>query len=496
MSSAIPASKIVNVLPGVISAGGSALDLNGVILTTDSAVPIGAANSFPSKDAVAAFFGDASLEATLAAIYFGGANNATKTPGALFFAQYAEDAVAGYLRGGSLKGMSLSQLQALSGTLTVTVDGGSPNTSATINLASATSFSNAATLIAAGFTALGATVSYDSQRSAFKFTSSTTGEDSSLTFATGSLASNLKLNALAGAVLSAGADASTPGGAMDSVVAATRNWATFMTTFEPSTDDKVAFSDWTNEQLNQYAYVGWDTDEAPTTSSDASASWMPRVKAAGYSGSFGIYKDINHAAFILGLTASLDFSRTNGRKAYAFKYLNGLVASVTDETVAENLEANGYNYIGAFATANDSFTFLYPGTVSGPFGYMTKYVNQIYLNSQLQLALMTLLTTINSIPYNAAGYSLINAACLDPINEAVNFGTIRAGVTLSALQIAEVNNAAGVQIDNVLSTRGWYLQILDPTPQVRQAGGTPVCAFWYTDGGDVLKITLASIAVL
>lgn len=493
--SSIPASEIVNVIPGVLNAGGSALALNGVILTQDPAVPIGTVKSFPTADTVSAFFGPSSQEAALAAIYFRGANNATKVPGALFFAQYAASAVAGYLRGASLAGMTLTQLQALSGILTVTVNG-TAKTSSSINLSAATSFSNAATIIAAGFTSLGATVAYDSVRQAFTFTSSTTGNSSSVSFASNSLSAGLKLTQATGAVLSSGSDVMTPGTAMDSVKAATQNWATFMTVFEPIVSDKVAFSKWTNDQLNRFAYVGWDTDGSPTTTVPATSCWMYQVTQAGYSGSCPLYLAREDAAFVLGLTASLDFARTNGRKAFAFKNLDGLTPTVTDAGIAANLEANGYNYIGNWATANDDFTFLYPGTVSGPFGYMTKYVNQIYFNSQLQLALMNLLTTINSVPYNNQGYALIQAACADPINEALNFGTIRAGVTLSDLQIAEVNNAAGQDIANTLQTRGWYLQVKDPTPQVRQAGGTPVCTLWYTDGGDVLKITLASIAVL
>ena len=129
------------------------------------------------------------------------------------------------------------------------------------------------------------------------------------------------------------------------------------------------------------------------------------------------------------------------------------------------------------------------------FAWLDSYINQIYLNSQLQLALMTLLTSVNSVPYNARGYGLIHAACQDPIDQAVNFGSIQSGVTLSALQAAEVNNAAGVTIDTILSQRGWYLQVKDPGTQVRGQRGTPQCTFWYVDGGSVNSITLASIVI-
>jgi hypothetical protein len=53
-----------------------------------------------------------------------------------------------------------------------------------------------------------------------------------------------------------------------------------------------------------------------------------------------------------------------------------------------------------------------------------------------------------------------------------------------------------VDISDTLQTRGWYLQIKDATPQVREARGTPPMTFWYLDGGSVQQITLASLAIL
>ena len=135
------------------------------------------------------------------------------------------------------------------------------------------------------------------------------------------------------------------------------------------------------------------------------------------------------------------------------------------------------------------------GSISGEFEWADSYYNQIQLNNALQLALMELLNNVGSIPYNPAGSSLIRQACLDPINAALNFGTIRANVPLSDAQIAEVNNAAGVQIDGILSSVGWYLQINAATAQVRQARGSPPMTLWYMDGGSVQQITLASILV-
>lgn len=489
----IPASAIVQINPGVISGGGNALALNGVILTNNAAVPMGAVMPFSSAAAVGAFFGLASSEYGLAQNYFAGYDNKTATPALLYFVQYAAAPVAAYVRGGSLSAMTLTQLQALSGTLIVTIDG-VVKTSSTINLSAASSFSNAATIIAAGFTSMGGTVTYDATRAAFVITSATTGATSTMSFCTGTLATSLLMTSATGAVLSQGAIASTPSGVFASITAVTLNWAQFMTTWEPLIADKLLFAAWVNAQNNRFIYVEWDTDILATQANNTT-TLGPQLNALNSSGTVPIYGSANHAAFILGAIASVDFNRTNGRITFAFKAQSGLAATVTDQTLAANLDANGYNFYGSYATANQGFVFFYPGSVTGAYSFLDEYVNQVYLNSQLQLALMVLLTSVPSIPYNAQGYALIDAACMDPINQALNFGSIREGVPLSVSQAAQVNNAAGTKIDGVLSTRGWMLQILPATAQVRAARGTPPILFFYTDGGSIQMISLASIVI-
>lgn len=154
MAEGVSASQFVGVFPGVLAAGGTGLDLSGLILSYNKRVPIGSVQSFASPGAVAAFFGGGSIEATLANIYFAGYENALQQPGALLFAQYPwTSPVPAYLRGGSVAALTLAQLNALgTGTVIVTING-TLWTSRAINLSGATSFSNAATLIQAGLAA-------------------------------------------------------------------------------------------------------------------------------------------------------------------------------------------------------------------------------------------------------------------------------------------------------------------------------------------------------
>jgi hypothetical protein len=153
----IPASIYIAVTPSVLGAGGSELDANGVVLTTSNRVPLGAVYSFATAASVAAFFGAASVEARIAggasglgSGYFGGYAGSDVLPGALLFAQFAPNSSPGYLWGGNAgAALTLAQLQALTGSLNVTIDGVAHN-AASINLSAAVSFSSAAALIQTG----------------------------------------------------------------------------------------------------------------------------------------------------------------------------------------------------------------------------------------------------------------------------------------------------------------------------------------------------------
>jgi hypothetical protein len=500
MTPSIPASQLVSVIPGVLGAGGNPLSLNAVFLTPDPSVPVGTVMPFSDQQDVANWFGPASVEAARAGKYFSGFTNADSLPGTLIFAQDNTAAVAGYLRGLSLAGVPLSTIQALSGTLTFTVDGVS-SVSAAIDLSSSTSFSNAAALITAGIAGgapgNAATCSYDAQRAAFLITSPTTGPSSSVGFPTvDALATGLGLTSAAGAVLSPGAAIAVPATLMASIVALTQNWFTFAHIVEPVDATKELYAAWVQTTNDTYLYVASDSNVA-ALSANASSTFGAIVAAAADDGVVVNYDTTGGdiSAFVCGMIGSIDFNETAGRITLAYKSQAGIAPQISGATQANNLIGNGYNFYGQYATPNQAFQFYQNGAIAGKWKWIDAYVNQRLINSALQLALMELLANTKSVPYNNQGYGLIRAACADPINTALAFGAIQPGVALSAAQAAEVNVAAGLKIDGVLSTVGYYLQILDPGAVVRGGRGSPKCTFWYTDGGSVQKINLASIDV-
>lgn len=569
----IPASQIVSVTPSVISGGGSGLDLVGVMLTGSARMPIGTLLSFPTTAAVAAYFGALSAEATLAGVYFLGFDNSNIKPAALLFYAHPAANVGAWLRGATPpSGTTLAAIQAISGTLIVTIDGVTKTASA-LNLSGITSLTGAAQLIEVGLgitgpsigtftgsiagttltvtvapssplavgqkitggsvsagtfiTALGTgtggtgtytvsnsqtvtsttltanspAVTYDSLAAAFQIASATTGASSTITFGTGTTATALGLSQAAGATRSQGQNAGVPATTMAAITTLSQNWVSFMSVSDPDggsgNTQKLAFATWTNAQNNRYLYAAWDTDVTATQANNTT-SLGAVLNSGSYSGTAAIYAptlQANLAAFLMGAVASIDFTETNGRATMAFKSQSGLVPDVTDATTAQTLIANGYNFYGNYATADDQFQFFYPGQVSGQYDWIDSYVNQIWLNNALQLALMVLMTQVKSLPYNRVGYDLVGAAMQDPIDAAVNFGAIAPGVPLSNAQAAEVNTAAGARIDRVLSNTGYYRQIKAATAQVRALRKTPPVTLWYMDGGSIQQINVASVEV-
>ncbi len=343
-------------------------------------------------------------------------------------------------------------------------------------------------------------VGYNAQLNSFVVWSGTTGTTSTMTFPSGTLAVALGFTQAQGAVISQGAAAMTPATAMPAITAITLNWGAFMTSFNPSTADKEGFAQWNSAQNNRFGYIMWDDNVTALDTTDTSV--LPAILAANYANVVPVYCDpvadptALAAALVLGTMASINFAQHNGRITFAFKYQAGVPASVTSDPAYANLKANQWNAVCAVGTANQGFTFLAPGSVTGQYGFFDVLCNEIYLNSQFQLQTILMMTTVGSIPYNNEGINLQRSACMTPIDAFINFGGIEKGVTLDPLQAAEVNAAAGLPIDKVLTNHGFYLQILQPSAAARKVRGSFITNLWYMDGGSVQQITMASIAII
>jgi len=350
----------------------------------------------------------------------------------------------------------------------------------------------------------------------FQISSSTTGAGSFVDFPTGTLAPLINLTQATGAVQSLGAAAAVPATFMAGIVSVDQNWATFETLFDPDggsgNTQKLLFAAWVNSASYQFAYLCTDTDITPTESTTATSSLGYILGQSNSSGTVPLWQPVgggNHlASLAAAFAASVNFNATNGRATFAYKSQAGIVPAVRSATALSNLIANGYGSYVAAATQDATWQFAYPGQISGPFAWFDSFINQLWLNNQCQIALMTLLTSIGRLPYNLAGYAAIRQTLTggaqagavvlppaSPVAAGLNNGVITPNVPLSAEQAIVVNSLAGLTIAPTLSAQGWYLSIQPATAAVRAARQSPTVILLYMDGGAIQQIDMSSLLV-
>lgn len=489
---AIPASDIVEVTPGVLAAAGSAIDLNGLILTQNQDAPYCTVMQFTDAAGVKDFFGAVSDEGQLATIYFNGYQNSYRRPGLLYITRYNNAMTAAYLRGGRLR-LSLEALQKVKGPISINID--SNDVSVNVDFSAVASFSEAAERLTEALDGK-AIAEFMPVSPSFKITSATSGAKSNVGFGEGDVAESLSLTEDKGAFRSLGSDADTPEAFMDDLVKLTMNWALFTTVWRCTPDELMAFSAWASNSKDRYGFVGWDTNPDAKKQGEQEGVWGDAVKARDFTGVIPFFGTASHAVLVLSYAASLDFNRANGRTVLAFRSQAGMPVTVKDATEAHILLSRGYSFYGNYATSKENFNFIYDGKCSGRWRWTDTFVNQIWLNATIQRVMIQLLINTNSIPYNDRGYSLINAALLDPLESAITFGAIRAGVTLSSGQRSEIEEAVGRDISTSLFAKGYYVLVEDAAAAVRVERQSPAITVYYTDGGSVQRLKIASIAIL
>lgn len=500
----IPASEIVRINPRVLQAGGNDLVMNGLFLTDNDLIPTSSiAMSFATAADVGVFFGPLSDEYKMAQVYFGGYDNSFKKPRSVVFARRVNDDIPAYVRGGALTGTTAEALAALQevldGAMSIKVGTGT-YTASSVNLSAATSLSDVATIVqtalADGVASGAPTVTYSSLTKAFTITSADEGATALAEYATGTLAEALKLTQATGAVLSAGADEMDVTANFEAIRAVTENWVTFTHLYDYATHDEILeLAKWATAQGVEYLYAPW-SDEAQLLSQSDSTSIATELREAMVGATALQYYGCEYSAFVMGCAASIDWERAQGTINFAMKSQAGLKATIENATQAKILLDKKVNFYGNYATRNDNFVWLYNGCMFGDYHYIDPYINAIWLNNAMQVACMNGLKMSPRVPYNEDGYSQIRAWLMDPINRAIKNGVIDTGVFLSEAQKAEVIREAGLDITSNLENDGFYLQILDPGANVRTTRDTPIISLWYTYGGSINRLDIASTLLL
>ena len=497
MAQAIPADYIVSVNPRVIYGGSGQLVMSGLLLTDNVLCPFPQLLAFPSADAVGSYFGVTSKEYELANKYFLSYDNSFRKPETLYFANRCSEDFGARLIGGKVTA-SLSEFKAITDGSLVVEANGTPVSLSGLDFSAANALSEVAQVLqtALALVIANSTVTYSSVTKGFIVTNGSTGDASTISFATAGesgtdVSSMLALTASQGGIVSNGSASKTPAEVMASVISQSKNWVSFTSVDSMTSDEILAYAAWNNSQDVSFlfsAYVESSASEA--------AAVKEAIENNGYNGVSVVYGSAEYAVFIMAEAASIDWNRRQGVINFAFKSQSGLAAVVTDGTEASALEAAGVNYYGRWATRNPEFVFLYNGTVSGSYRWLDAWVNAIWLRSAVQISCMDGLKMAARVPYNDDGYTQISAWLQDPINQATFNGCIDAGVKLNEKQKAELYVEIGKDVSEQLFTEGYYFEVSDPGAEVRGQRGTPIIGLWYTYGGSVNKLNIPLTALM
>lgn len=489
MLPSIPASDIVNILPAALSAGGTSLSLNSVVFSADAKSPV---KEYFDKDAVGDDFGTTSNAYKWSEIYFSSFKDSTIKPNSLFFAEYVTADKSALLIGRSLRSVQLDEIKKINGDLEVTIDG--TKKTGTVDLSAATSFSNAAELIA---TALTATVIFDTQLQCFAIASTTQGSTSSISYADGSAAYDLGLSEDGGATLNNATVADTPETIMDRITDYTLNFApiSYLPDSPFDMDWQKSVAQWVSKQNHRFWFIPYGKEPTAVMPNNnvCFGSW---VKENAVSDITPIYGDMTHAAFACGSIASIDFQETNGRVTLDFRNQSGIKASVAKKQDAKALESNGYAFYGAWATANDRFQFMRNSIVSGEFEWADTYAFQLWLNAGFQVDGIVGLQQYKSIPPNDIGKNIYRNIFQDRIETGIAFGGIVAGVALTEQQKSVINREFGYDAASQIQLTGWAMYVGNAVNVVGASRKRFPAKFYYSDGGSIQGINMTSTAVL
>jgi hypothetical protein len=497
--STIPLSVDFSITPNVVTPAGSAIDANGLMLTDNELVPVGTVASYYQASDVSALMGSDSKEFLAAQQYFNGYENSSVIPGELLMYRLVTSPVAGYLLSGNLKGVTLATLKSTpASTITLTVDG-TVVVSESIDLSTATSFSDIASLVTTGIGNTDVLVEWLPIANRFIVRSLTTGAASMVSVAdpeSGEVATALKLTTATAATTSAGSDAVTMVDTMNNIINTNQDWILFQSLTELTDAQKTELCSWASSSVNRYGYVVHDTSDAPTVANNATCFVQQVVAANGYENVFPVYGSYLYATTALAYAASIDFARTNGRVSFKFRGFSGLAPNVSDLATAKALKSNGYNFYGSYSLNKTMAQYASDGAITGKFVWLDSFINQVWINANLVGAYANLFTNNQSYAFNDAGYGSVQAATIDPAEAAVTFGAIQKGVVLDNAQIRIVNNSVGKDISATLYSQGYYLFIPTQTGSARLARDLQGAIFYYVDGQLIQSITMSSTAIL
>lgn len=390
--------------------------------------------------AVAGDFGTTAPEYLAASLFFG----QLPQPDTLFIGRWARTATSGSLVGGPLSGAQqlLSAWTGITtGSLRITIDGGSVQNLATLNFSSITNMNGIATVVNAVLTS--AVMLWDGQK--FSVKSNSTGVLSTVSYAsaTGSgtdISAQLQLTAATAERTTAGIAAETPVSAVTRVDG--RGWyaVMFAASSMPIDSDNLAVAGYIQAAGDPHLF-GVTTGAAgvlnPSTTSDiasqaALADYTRTVIQYSLSSPYAI-------ASFFGRAFTVNFEGSNTTITMKFKQEPGIIPEILSATDASTLAAKRCN---VYAEYQNGTAIVQEGVMSG-LAFFDEIHGTDWLANRIQTDAWNVLYQSPKVPQTNPGIQQLVAACEGALVQsrvnglsapgmwnAVGFGTLVQGTYL------------------------------------------------------------------
>lgn len=433
----IAQSKYINIISAV---GGvpavSQRELIGRVFTSNYLVPANTVVEFDGGATVALksvgeYFGLTSPEYAFAEKYFGFESKKGLHPKKIGFARYLTEAVPAYVVGKS--GVSLTDLKSITnGSLILNLNG-EDNEFSGINLSSANSLTNVASLISSAITNNLVVCEYDEGNGRFLLKTVATGDGQTLSVKTSDLASALGFES---AIVSDGAGQKTAVECVSGMEEISNNFFTFTFLDSLGSGDVVDLAQWVDSQNVRYMF-------SYTVNPTNAETIQALVKDYdGVALTLDIYNQ--HAGFMpMAAIAAIDYTRPNAGIDMMYQQFDGVEPSVADNADADKYDGLKVNYYGATQQAGRQVAFYQNGVLQGSISSMGVFANEAWLKDNFFTNLLNLRLGLDSLPASQTGKSLVMNVMADTIELAKYNGVIQFGKTLSQLQKATITEITG-----------------------------------------------------
>jgi hypothetical protein len=431
MSQGLSISDVVNVQVNLTPLAAATRNFGALLVMGSSSVidTSERIRQYSTLDEVSADFGTTAPEYLAADLFFSQAPQ----PSLLYVGVFAQAATSGRLMGGALSSaaQAMTNFTAVTtGAISILIDGVLA-AETDIDFSGDTNLNGVASTLTTALAGVG-TVTWDATYQRFTLTSATTGDTSTVAFATApgsgtNVGPLFGFDAASGGRSAPGSDVETAVEGVTACAAAATDW--YGVTVAPVTPladaDHLAIAAFI-EAASPSRLYGLTTQAAAVIDPAQTSDIASQLKALKYNRTLVQYSSSSaHAvASLFGRAFTVDFGANNSTITLKFKQEPGVTAETITESQAAALKAKNCN---VFVNYNNATAIIQEGVMcSGEFFDERQGLD--WLQNAIQTAVFNLLyTSPTKIPQSDAGVNQIVATCEQVLSSAVSNGLLAPG---------------------------------------------------------------------